>query len=161
MAGASARKPKSNNKTNKGKWHHSRNNAVAWQEHPSNAENEDPENEMQRMKEWDTENEMQRMKIQELIHTARVKQAPERAAESNKPVGNGKCVRAKKAMDSYGSGACTQGLGTTYLYPTNTGEVSHGSEVREGVVWWWGEEGAYFGVPAQALLGETFCWDDI
>ena len=33
MSGASARKPKSNNKTNKGEWYHSRNNAVAGQEH--------------------------------------------------------------------------------------------------------------------------------
>ena len=64
-------------------------------------------------------------------------------------------------MDSYGSGACTQGLDTTYLYPTKTGEVGHGSEVKDGVVWRWGEEGAYFGVPTQALLGEISYWDDI
>ena len=64
-------------------------------------------------------------------------------------------------MDLYGSGAYTQGSGTTYLYPTNTGEGGHGSEVREGVVWRWGEGGAYFGVLAQALLGEMSCWDDI
>ena len=51
-------------------------------------------------------------------------------------------------MDLYGSGAYTQGSGTTYLYPTNTGEGGHGSEVREGVVWRWGEGGAYFGVIA-------------
>ena len=79
-------------------------------------------------------NEMQRMKTQELIHSARVKQAPEHATESDKPVGNGKRVRARKAMDSYGSGAYIQGLGTTYLYQANTGEVGHGSEVRKGVV---------------------------
>ena len=99
---------------------------------------------------------MQRTKAQRLIHTARVKQTLERAAESDKPEGNGKCMRVKKAMNSYESGACTQDLGTTYLYPANTGEVGYGSEVREGVVWWWGEGGTYFGVPAQALLGEMF-----
>ena len=74
-------------------------------------------------------NEMQRMKTQELIHTARVKQALKYVVESDKLVGNGKCMRARKAMDSYGSGACTQGSGTTYLYPTNTMEVGHGAEV--------------------------------
>jgi len=35
-----------------------------------------------------------------------------------------------------------QGSGTTYLYPTNTGEMGHGSKVREGVVWQWEEGGA-------------------
>ena len=76
------------------------------------------------------------MKIQKLIHAARVKQAPELAIESKKPEGNGKCMKAKKAMDSYGNGAYTQGSSTTYLYPVNTGEVGHGLELREGVVWW-------------------------
>ena len=28
------------------------------------------------------------------------------------------------------------------------------------MVWWWGEEKTYYGVPAQALLGEMSCWDD-
>ena len=54
-----------------------------------------------------------------------------------------------------------QGSGTTYLYPANTEEVGHRSEVREGVVWQWGETGAYFEVLAQAFLGEMSCWDDI
>ena len=57
-------------------------------------------------------------------------------------------MNAKGAMDSYGSGAHTQVLGTTYLYPANTREVGHGSEVKKGVVWWWGEGGAYLGVLA-------------
>ena len=101
------------------------------------------------------------MKAQELIHATRVKQTPEHATKSDKPVGNGKCMRARKAMDSYGNGAYTQGSSTTYLYPVNTGEVGHGLELREGVVWRWGEGGAYFGVSAQALLGEMSYWDDI
>ena len=84
------------------------------------------------------------MKTQELIHTIRVKQAPECAVESDKPVGNGKRMNARKTMDLYGSGACIQGLGTTYLYPANTGEVGHGLEVRKGVVWRWGERGSLF-----------------
>ena len=33
MEGASACKPKINNKVNKGEWYHSRNNAMVWQEH--------------------------------------------------------------------------------------------------------------------------------
>ena len=72
---------------------------------------------------------MQRMKAQRLINTIRVKRALELTAESDKPGGNGKCVRARKVTDSYGSGACTQGLSTTYLYSANTGKVGHGSEV--------------------------------
>ena len=70
-----------------------------------------------------------------IIHAVRVKRIPKRVAESDKPRGNGKRVRARKAMDSDKSGACTQGLGTTCLYPTNTGEVGHGLEVSEGVIW--------------------------
>ena len=77
---------------------------------------------------------MQRMKTQELIHGTRVKQALERTVELDKHVGNGKRMNARKVIDSYGSGARTQGSGTTYLYPANTREVGHRSEVREGVV---------------------------
>ena len=46
-----------------------------------------------------------------------------------------------------------QSSDTTYLYLVNIGEVDHGFEVKEGVVWQWGEGGAYSGVPTQALLG--------
>ena len=70
-------------------------------------------------------------------------------------------MNARTTMDSYGSGAHTQGSGTTYLYPSNIGEVGYGSEVREGMVWQWGEGGAYYGFPAQTLLGEMSCWNDI
>ena len=77
---------------------------------------------------------MQRMKTQRLIHAVRVKQTLERVVKSDKLEGNGKRMRARKAMDSYGSGACTQGSGTTYLYPASTGEMGHGSKVKEGVV---------------------------
>ena len=72
---------------------------------------------------------MQRMKAQRLIHIARAKQALERATESDKPGGNGKRLRARKAMDSYGSGACIQGSDIIYLYPANIREVGHGSKV--------------------------------
>ena len=77
---------------------------------------------------------MQRMKTQELIHAIRVKQVLEHATELNKPIGNGKHMSARKAMDSYESGAHTQGSDTTYLYLANTREVGYGSEVIEGVV---------------------------
>ena len=33
-----------------------------------------------------------------------------------------------------------QGLGITHLYLANTGVVGHGLEVRNGMVWRWGEE---------------------
>ena len=39
--------------------------------------------------------------------------------------------------------------------------MGHGSKVREGMVWQWGEGKTYSGVPAQALLGEMSCWDDM
>ena len=74
------------------------------------------------------------MKAQWLIQTIRVKQAAERAAKPDKLAGNGKRMNASGAMGSYGSGAHTQGLGTTYLFLANTGEVGHGSEIRKGVV---------------------------
>ena len=54
-----------------------------------------------------------------------------------------------------------QAPGTTNLYPANTGVVGHESEVREGMVWWWGEGKAYSKVPAHILLGMISCWDDI
>ena len=41
---------------------------------------------------------MQRMKTQKLIHIVRVKKKPKRAVESDKPVDNGKGVRARKVM---------------------------------------------------------------
>ena len=47
------------------------------------------------------------------------------------------------------------------MYPANTRVVGHGSEVREGMVWWWGEGKAYSEVLTQILLGEMSCWDDI
>ena len=72
---------------------------------------------------------MQRMRTQRLIHAVRVKRALERAVESDKPGGNGKRMKAKKATDSYESGARIQGLDTTYLYLSNTGEMGHGSDV--------------------------------
>ena len=54
-----------------------------------------------------------------------------------------------------------QGSNTTSLYPANTGVVSHGSEVRGGMVWHWEEGKAYSEVPAQILLGVMSCCDDL
>jgi len=39
--------------------------------------------------------------------------------------------------------------------------MGHGPEVRNDMVWWWGERKAYSGVPAHILLGVMSCWDDI
>ena len=39
--------------------------------------------------------------------------------------------------------------------------VGHGSEVKESMVWQWGEGKTYSGVIAQVVLGEMSCWDDI
>ena len=54
-----------------------------------------------------------------------------------------------------------QGLGTTNLYPANTRVVGHGSKIREGMAWWWGEKKTHFQVLTQILLREMSCWDDI
>ena len=54
-----------------------------------------------------------------------------------------------------------QDSSTTNLYPANIGVVGHGLEVREGMVWRYGEGKAYSRVPVQTLLGEMSCWDDI
>ena len=39
--------------------------------------------------------------------------------------------------------------------------MRHGPEVKEGIVWWWGEREVYYGILTQTLLGEMSCWDDI
>ena len=54
-----------------------------------------------------------------------------------------------------------QGSGITNLYLANIRVVGYGSEVREGMVWRWGEGKAYYGVPTQILLGEMSYWNDI
>ena len=97
---------------------------------------------------------MQKIKTQELIHTARVKQIPEHATGSDKLEGNGKHVRARKSMDSYKSGVCTQDSITIYLYLTKTREVGHGSAVRRA----WsccGEKGKpILGFPLKLFWGK-------
>ena len=58
----------------------------------------------------------------------------------------------------------TQGSGITYLYLANTGMMGHGSVGKRGygLARGGGEKGEfYYGIPAQALLRETSCWDDI
>ena len=37
-----------------------------------------------------------------------------------------------------------QGIGITHLYLVNTGAVGQRSEVRKGMVQWWGEGGSLF-----------------
>ena len=64
-----------------------------------------------------------------IIHAARVKQILECTTELDKPRGNGKHVKARKAMDLDGSGACTQDSSTIYMYSANTGEVGHEPKV--------------------------------
>ena len=59
------------------------------------------------------------------------------------------------------SGACTKGHDATYLYPSNTWEVGHGSRLSECVILQRGEKMVYYRVPTQASLGKMFSWDDI
>ena len=46
-----------------------------------------------------------------------------------------------------------QDPGTTNLYLANTGVVGHGSEIREGMVSWWGEGKTYSGVLLKFFWG--------
>ena len=43
---------------------------------------------------------------------------------------------------------------------TNNGNISI-VQTKQWIINRWGEGGAYFGVPAQTLLGEMSYWDDI
>ena len=63
-------------------------------------------------------------------------------------------------MDIQGSGARI-GLRHHQHVPSQYRSGGHGSEVREGMVWRWGEGKAYSRVPAQILLGKMSCWDDM
>ena len=55
-----------------------------------------------------------------------------------------------------------KGSGPSSAYTQPIQEVvGHRSEVREGMVWQWGEGKIYYGVPLQALLGEMSCCNDI
>ena len=69
-----------------------------------------------------------------VLHATRVKHPPECIVESETHKGNNKGVKAKKGTNSDGSGAYTQGLSTTDLYPANTSKVGHRSRVSESVV---------------------------
>ena len=64
-----------------------------------------------------------------VFHAIRVKHLPKHTTKSNKHGGNSKGMKARKVIDLDGNGAYTQGPSTTYLYPTNTWEVGHGSRV--------------------------------
>ena len=76
------------------------------------------------------------MKTQELIHATKVKQTPKHATEADKSIGNGKHMNDRKAMDSYGSGACT-------------------SQYREGGSQVWGKKmcGLAMGKRGEPILG--------
>ena len=77
------------------------------------------------------------------------------AREANKPlIKQGLALKRSKPI-------IKQGPDTTSLYLANTRVVGHGSEVRGGMVWRWGEGKVYSGVPAQILLGVMSCWDDL
>jgi len=70
-------------------------------------------------------------------------------------------MKARKVMDSDGNRACTQGLGTTYLYPANIGRwVGQGYERVCGLAV--GRRGKpILGFPLKLLWGEMSCWNDI
>ena len=47
------------------------------------------------------------------------------------------------------------------VYPASAGVVGHELEVRESMVWRWGEGKTYFGVPTQIFLRVMSCWHDL
>ena len=55
-----------------------------------------------------------------VLYATRVKHPPECTVESDKHRGNSESVKVRKGTNLDGSGTYTQGLSTTYLYPTNT-----------------------------------------
>ena len=48
----------------------------------------------------------------------------------------------------------TQGSGTTNLYPADTRVVGHGLEVRESMVWRWGEGDLILGFLLKLFWGK-------
>ena len=114
--------PTTSNKGNKGRIEEERDRAQARRSpgRKRNAKNEDPDSPMP-----------QKVKNKQKKCTAR----PDRLTD------NGKCMNDRQTMDLHGSGACIR-LKHTHLYLANTGMVGHGLEVREGMVWWWGEGGS-------------------
>ena len=98
-----------------------------------------------------------------VFHTARVKHLAERTAKSDKYEGNSKGVKAIKVMDSNGSGAYTQSLSTTYLYPSAKymrGEPWVKGMRKCGLVVGRNRE-SILGFLLKLLWGEMPCWDDI
>jgi len=58
----------------------------------------------------------------------------------------------RQAMDLHKSGAA-QSSSTTHLYLANTCTVGHGLEVRDGMVWRWGEERSLFWNSRSSFFG--------
>ena len=99
------------------------------------------------------------MKAQRVIHTTR---GQERVAKcADKPSSHGKRMNSRQAMDTHGSGVCTR-LRHHLLIPSQYRSGGPCVKGKKGYGLAVGRNGkAYSGVPAQALLREMFCWDDI
>ena len=86
-------------------------------------------------------------KIPHTLHATKDIHQPTHTAESSKHGGSRNGVKAKKKTKFKRSRVCTKGMSTTYLYPANIWEVSHGLRLSEGVIWWWREKEVYSRVP--------------
>ena len=97
-----------------------------------------------------------------VFHAAKVKHLVERTAKPDKYEGNSKGVKARKVMDSNGSGAYIQGLSTTYLYPTKyMGGESWVKGMRKCGLAVGRNRESILEFPLKFLWGEMSCWDDI
>jgi len=70
----------------------------------------------------------------------------------------------RQAMDTHGSGACTKLMHHQLVssqYKSGRAWVRGGSEVREGMVWRWGEGKRLFWGFRSNSFGEMSYWDDI
>ena len=92
------------------------------------------------------------MKAQRLVHTTR---GQERVAKrADKPLGHGKRMNSRQAMNTHGSGACTR----LRHHPLISNQYRSGGLRVKGYGLEVERKGkAYFGVPAQAFLGEMSC----
>ena len=75
----------------------------------------------------------------------------------DEPLDHSKCMSNRQASRHTLEVEHAQGPGTTNLYLANTRVVGYGSEVRKGMVWWWGEGKAYSRIPAHILLRVMSC----
>ena len=80
---------------------------------------------------------------------------------TDKPPDHDKRMSSRQALDIHGIEVRARPKYHQSMYLANAGVVGPWLEVREGMVWRWGEGKTYFGVPAQIFLRVMSCWHDL